>query len=200
MSKPTVGDRKKLKRLTRYLVGRPRVVSQFKNQRRQEGMDGYSDSDWAGCRRTAKSTSGGVVMLGGHCLKSWSSTQKSITLSSGESELVAAVKMCTELVGLAQLAYDWGIDLGCRVHVDSSAALGVAHRRGNGKLRHAKVGLLWIQEKVDEEEISMVKVRGEDNPADMMTKNLNSRKIDQFTAAIGQMVREGRAEASCELG
>ena len=87
-------------------------------------------------------------MLGGHCLKSWSSTQKSITLSSGEAELVAAVKMCTEVIGITQLARDWGVELEGRIYVDSSAAIGVAKRRGNGKLRHVRVGLLWIQERI----------------------------------------------------
>ena len=50
-------------------------------------------------------------MLGSHCLKSWSSTQQSITLSSGEAELVAAVKMCTEVIGISQLARGWGVEL-----------------------------------------------------------------------------------------
>ena len=35
----------------------------------------YSDSDWAGCLKTRKSTSGGALMLGGHCIKSWSTAQ-----------------------------------------------------------------------------------------------------------------------------
>ena len=77
-------------------------------------------------------------------MKSWSATQRSITLSSGEAELVAAVKLSTGLIGIAQLAHDWGHDYDCKVYVDSSAALGVAHRRGNGKMSHGKVGMLWV--------------------------------------------------------
>ena len=50
---------------------------------------GYSDSDWAGCRTTGKSTSGGLVMVGRHLIKSWSRTEDSVTLSSAEAELVA---------------------------------------------------------------------------------------------------------------
>ena len=111
MSKPTRGDKRKLKRLVRYVSGCPRVVWKYRFQGRQKEVSGYSDSDWAGCKRTSKSTSGGAIMLGGHCLKSWSSTQKSITLSSGEAELVAAVKMCTEVIGITQLARDWGVEL-----------------------------------------------------------------------------------------
>ena len=65
---------------------------------------------------------------------SWASTQKNITLSSAEAELVAAVKMSTELIGMTQLADDWGIQIKGKVHIDSSAAIGVVQRQGCGKL------------------------------------------------------------------
>ncbi len=199
MAKPTVGDKRKLKRLARYLVGRPRLVSRYDWQERQGELTGYSDSDWAGCKRTARSTSGGAIMAGGHLLKSWSATQRSITLSSGEAELVAAVKMSTELIGMTQLAADWGIHCRGRVLVDSSAAIGAAQRKGNGKLRHVRVGMFWIQEKVEEGELVLSKVRGEDNPADAMTKNVNQDKISKFTRMMCQDFRDGRADQSLEL-
>ena len=62
MSSPSEADKRRLRRLGRFLVERPRVVSEFRWQGRMEEVSGYSDSDWAGCRRTAKSTSGGVLM------------------------------------------------------------------------------------------------------------------------------------------
>ncbi len=121
-------------------------------------------------------------MIGGHCVKSWSSTQKSITLSSGEAELVAAVKTSTEVLGLIQLAHDWGVDAEARVFVDSSAAVGVVHRKGNGKLRHVKVGMLWIQEKVEDGEMEVLKVKGDENPADLMTKHLPVKNSSSICA------------------
>jgi hypothetical protein len=151
MATPTRGGWRKLKRLGRYLVGKPRAILRYDLQERQTKITGFSDSDWAGCKRTAKSTSGGIIMKGSHLIKSWSSTQKSITLSSGEAELVAAVKTCTGLIGISQLMRDWGKEVEGEVYVDSNAAIGTAMRRGNGKLRHVRVGILWIQEKVAEE-------------------------------------------------
>ena len=61
MSKPTVGGWKRMKRLARYLLAHPRTVIKYAWQRREEEMEGFSDSDWAGCRRSGKSTSGGVI-------------------------------------------------------------------------------------------------------------------------------------------
>ena len=174
MANPTIGSWRQLKRLARYLKKRPRAVVKFDFQERSHTVDGYSDSDWAGCRRTARSTSGGPLILGNHFIKSWSSTQKNITLSSAEAELVASVKVCGETVGLVQLAADWGLDMKGKIHVDSSAAIGIAHRRGNGKLRHVNVGSLWIQEFVEEEEILKCEVPGAENIADILTKHVGA--------------------------
>ncbi len=107
--------------------------------------------------------------------------------------------MSTELIGMTQLAADRGMTYPSRVFVDSSAAAGAAQRKGNGKLRHVRVGLLWIQEKVEEGELDLSKVRGEDNPADAMTKNVCQDKIITFTKMMSQEFRGGRADASLEL-
>ena len=200
MATPTVGDRRKLKRLARYLLERPRMVSRFDFQGEQGEVSGYSDSDWAGCRRTAKSTSGGAIMRGGHCLKTWSSTQKSITLSSGEAELVAAVKMSAEMIGLAQLLEDWGVEMEARVYVDSSAAIGIVQRKGNGKMRHVRVGMLWIQERVEDGDLAVTKVDGKENPADAMTKHLPAKTMDGLLDRMRQERRDGRASHSLETG
>jgi hypothetical protein len=199
MSCPTVGDWRKLKRLGRYLRSKPRVISKFRWQCRRSEVTGFSDSDWAGCRRTAKSTSGGLLMVGSHCVKSWSTTQKSVTLSSGEAELVACVKLSAELLGMLQLLRDWGLDMEGRVMVDSAAAIGVVSRRGNGKLRHVKVGMLWIQERVEDGDLKIDKVKGEENPADLMTKHVPVKKITQFMQDISQDFEGGRAEWSLKI-
>ena len=41
---------------------------------------------------------------------------------------------------------------------DSSAAIAISQRRGCGKLRHIRVGELWIQEKILEKELEVKKV------------------------------------------
>ena len=52
----------------------------------------YVGSGWAGCRRTRKSTSGGVIDFGDVAVRGWSSNQAVIALSSGEAEYYAALK------------------------------------------------------------------------------------------------------------
>ena len=59
MSAPTELGGTALKRLGRYLVGHKRLVFEYPWQE-ASGFDIYSDTDWAGCLKTRKSTSGGV--------------------------------------------------------------------------------------------------------------------------------------------
>ena len=93
MSKPNLNDWRALKKLCRYLRGRPRLRQRTMPERGPPGtLDVYVDYDWAGCRETRKSTNGGVLVVRGMCLKVWSSTQTVVARSSGEAEYCAAVK------------------------------------------------------------------------------------------------------------
>ena len=187
MAMPIVGAWKQLKPLERHAKEGPRVVLKFGFQERTSISDGSSDSDWAGCRQTARSTCGGVLMIRNHMLKSWSSTQRTVTLSSAEAELVATVKLFGESIGLTQLAAAGRIPLVGHVHVESSAVIGIANRKGNGKLRHVKVGTLWIQELVEDEEIILRKVEGENNVADILTKNVGVATLDKHAESMSMI-------------
>ena len=75
MATPTTTHWHRLKRLGRYLVGSGRTAMHFHWQGHESEVTGYSDSDWAGCRVTGRSTSGGALMIGGHFIKGCSRTQ-----------------------------------------------------------------------------------------------------------------------------
>ncbi len=62
MFRPTEQALQGLKRVGRYLEGQPRVLYEYRWQT-AEGLEVYSDTDWAGCARTRKSTSGGCLMV-----------------------------------------------------------------------------------------------------------------------------------------
>ena len=99
MAKPTRLHWHKLERLGRYLLENRRTILRYDWQGQEPEITGYSDSDWAGCRVTGKSTSGGTVMVGSHCVKGWARTPNHVTLSSAEAELIAQVKFSSELLG-----------------------------------------------------------------------------------------------------
>ena len=52
MSKPTTGSWRRLVRIGRYLRNRPRAVWKYNLQTKQDTLKVYTDSNWAGCRRS----------------------------------------------------------------------------------------------------------------------------------------------------
>jgi hypothetical protein len=195
MSAPRAADLRALSRVARYLVGAARVVYEYPWQCRPV-LRAYTDSDFAGCVATRRSTSGGAVMLGTHLLKHWASTQKKITLSSGEAELGAVVRGFSEALGLQSVARDLGVELRPEVHADSSAAIGICNRCGIGKVRHLAVAQLWAQDLVRSKACRLFKVLGTENPADLMTKPLARSEIDGHLGRLGLSRATGRAETA----
>ena len=87
-------------------------------------------------------------------------------------------------------------DLGCKVRLvvctDSSAAKGMASRRGLGKVRHVEVNQLWVQEKVGSGEVELRKVEGSKNIADALTKHVDGDSLCNHMRSTGQTKEAGR--------
>ena len=120
-----------------------------------EGIDVYSDTDWSDCLRTRRSASGGCVMVGKHCILTWSFTQPLVILSPGEAEFYGLVKAAGTGLGHQSLMRDIGLELPVCVWTDFSAALGIASRSGLGRLGHRETHTLWVQAKVRKGAISV---------------------------------------------
>ena len=108
--------------IARYLRYRPRLVLKYDYHPEGEGLTGYSDSDYAGCVATRRSTSGGCIMTGRSLLKSWCRQQKVVALSSAEAETYALVAASCDVLGLQARARDLGIHLQGELFTDASAA------------------------------------------------------------------------------
>ena len=92
-------------------------------------LDVLTDSDWAGGRTSRKSTSGGAIMIGQHCLKTWFKTQAIIAKSSAEAELYGVVRGATESLGMSTLIKDLGgSQLQIQLHLDATAAKGISRK------------------------------------------------------------------------
>ncbi len=87
---------------------------------------------------------------------------------------------------------DYDEKLHARIHTDSVAAKAVASRRGLGRSRHLDTRLLWVQQRVRNKDMTMLKVHGKGNLGDLATKVQNLPTILKLMNAMGYYFREGR--------
>ena len=121
-------------------------------------------------------------MLGEHCIKTWCSTQGALALSSAEAEFYSMVEGVMRSYGVAGLAEELGMEVsevGVNLFTDSSAAKAFACRRGVGKMRHMQVRWLWLQEEVRRGRVKVYKIKGTENPADLLTKYLSVKEVEE---------------------
>lgn len=141
MARPTARGWTNLKKAARYLKEHPQVKYEYYEAEEQDVQTvvGYSDSDWAGCKKSRRSMSGGLATLGGAVLKSWANRQATVALSSGEAEFHAASKAAAELIAVRSMMEDLGWSCGIKLYVDATVAQSMANRQGIGKIRHLEV-------------------------------------------------------------
>ena len=115
-----------------------------------------------------------------------------IALSSGKSEFYGIVKGASNALGIAGVLSDLGIELHVVISTDSSAAKGIANRRGLGEVRHIELSELWVQDQVAKGRITIYKIDGSENSSDSLTKHSCGDRISQTIRYCSQHIAPGR--------
>ena len=87
-----------------------------------------------------------------------------------------------------------------RIRTDASAAKGIAIRKGLGKVRHIEVNQLWLQDRVAAGEIEIMKVKGEINWADALTKYVDGDTLKRHAKYVGIEISSDRHEIMPGIG
>ena len=135
--------------------------------------------------------------MGGGNIKHWAKTQSTIALSSGEAELNGIGAGIAQGLGIQSICKDLGYVYKLRVHTDATAAIGIARRRGMGKIRHLDTTDLWVQEVVRSGRVELCKVLGAENPADIFTKYVERPLLIKMLDKMNMQQLPGRA--ACAL-
>ena len=191
---PTMQSVAKCKHLLRYWIGtrmcvlRLRPSYQLANGNCAVDINVYVDSDWAGCSKTRKSTSGSTVNVLGCNVVSAARTQGTLALSSGEAELYAIGQGVSEALFVRSMLLE--SKLAKKVNViartDSTAGKSMATRFGTGKkTKHVELRFLYVQNLVQMGLLRMAKIEGTRNPADLMTKYVATDVLQRLKAHIG---------------
>ena len=137
-------------------------------------LEGYSDSDWAGCAETRKSHTGWMVRVGGS-LVSWYSRRQGIwAQSTCEAEYVAACSLANEVVWWRRLCEDMGYGMQGPVTMwcDNRATVSLADHEGKfDAVKHIQLRYHIVR---DYQKRGLIKVQWRRSTkmwADILTKN-----------------------------
>ncbi|WVZ01479.1 hypothetical protein V8G54_027548 [Vigna mungo] len=169
-----------LKWMLRYIRGSLGTGLSFQNNFQGGGyIEGFVDSDFAGCMDTRKSRSGYVFTLFGTAV-SWRSTLQSVVaLSTTEAEYYALAEGVKEALWLKGLVRELGFDQkSVCVHCDSQSAIHLAnHQIYHSRTKHIDVKLHFVRSIVESGDVQICKIASEENPADMLTKPLAKERF-----------------------
>ena len=193
---PTQKSVERLKRLVRYLRHKPRMVWHYDYQPVSSDLVVCVDTDFAGCQVTRRSTSGGAMFRGRHLLRHWSKTQTTVALSSAEAELTGICTGASQGIGMRSMMRDLGFQWNLVVRSDAAAAIGICKRRGLGKVRHLATADLWVQDHIRTGDFTLNKILGSENPADILTKNVDKTLLAKHLEVMQLREEDGRAESA----
>lgn len=179
MEKPTVQDWNQIKRIFRYLRG---TVDYGIIYSKAEELKVYSDADFAGDKRTRRSTTGIVAIFSGGPISWTSQLQKVVATSTTEAEIISASEGAKELVWLKRLLSEL-IEMPGEVlptlYVDNASAIKLAknpeyHRRS----KHIEVRHFYVRERFLNGELKLEHIDGKDQLADLLTKPLERIRFE----------------------
>ncbi|GJT69951.1 retrovirus-related pol polyprotein from transposon TNT 1-94 [Tanacetum coccineum] len=146
----------------------------------------FSDADYAGCKATFKSTSGGAQFLG-EKLVSWSSKKQDCTaLSTAEAEYVSLSTCCAQVLWMRTQLTDYGFHFNkILIYCDSKSAIAIScNPVQHSRTKHIVVRYHFIKEHVEKGTIELYFVKMYYQLADLFTKAL---PVDRFTYLVRRL-------------
>ncbi|GKC68418.1 retrovirus-related pol polyprotein from transposon TNT 1-94 [Tanacetum coccineum] len=184
-AKPTEKHLKEVKRIFRYLQGTVNTGLWYTKDSGFE-LTGFSDADYAGCKDTFKSTSGGAQFLG-EKLVSWSSKKQDCTaLSTAEAEYVSLSACCAQVLWMRTQLTDYGFHFNkIPIYCDSKSAIAIScNPVQHSRTKHIAVRYHFIKEHVEKGTIELYFVKTDYQLADIFTKAL---PVDRFKYLVRRL-------------
>ena len=177
------------KRVIRYLY---RTKDYMLTYRKLDQLEiiGYSDSDFARCRDSMKSTSGYIYLLAGGAI-SWKSVKQSIVASSTMAvEFVACYEASNHGIRLQNFVTGLGImddiERPLKLFCDNkSTVLYSNNNRSSTKSKFIDIKFLVVKERVQSGLISIEHIGTNSMIADPLTKGLPPKVFHEHTAHMG---------------
>ncbi|GKE02426.1 retrovirus-related pol polyprotein from transposon TNT 1-94, partial [Tanacetum coccineum] len=149
-------------------------------------LTGFSDADYAGCKDTLKSTSGGAQFLG-EKLVSWSSKkQDCMALSTAKAEYVSLSACCAQVLLMRTQLTNYGFHFNkIPIYCDSKSAIAISYNPiQHSTMKHIVVCYHFIKEHVEKGTIELYFFKTDYQLADLFTKAL---PVDRFNYLVRRL-------------
>nr|GFA57107.1 retrovirus-related Pol polyprotein from transposon TNT 1-94 [Tanacetum cinerariifolium] len=150
-------------------------------------LTGFSDADYAGCKDTFKSTSGGAQFLG-EKLVSWSSKKQDCTaLSTAEAKYVSLSACCAQVLWIQTQLTNYGFRFNkILIYCDSKSAIAIScNPVQHSRTKHIAIRYHFIKEHVEKGTIKLYFVKTDYQLADIFTKALPMDRFNYLVRRLG---------------
>lgn len=162
-----------VKRILRYLKGTIDYSISYEKSSSIFKLVGYTDSDYAGCIETRKSTSGYIFVLG-NAPVTWSSQRQGVVAQSTcEAEYIALGLGAKEAIWLKSLMNELGFEQRpVEINVDNQSAIKlVKNPEFHKRSKHIDIKFHFVRDLCLKGDIKIVYVDSKNQIADMLTKS-----------------------------
>lgn len=170
---------KAAKRVLRYLKHSEDFGIKFYPLGTWNRVIGYVDADWGGCKIDRRSYTGFCFEMSGGCISWESRKQRTVALSSVESEYMGLTEATKEALYLRNFLKEIGMkpDSPIALMNDSQGAQFLANNAASSsRSKHIDLRYHFIRDVIKEGKIEVGYVPTERMPADILTKALNKEK------------------------
>ncbi|OIW12294.1 hypothetical protein TanjilG_06083 [Lupinus angustifolius] len=187
VAKPNATHHNAALRVIRYIKGSP-AVGLFFHKTSIVQLKAYSDSDWATCPDTRRSTIGFCIYLGTSLISWKSKKQKTVSRSSCEAEYRAMTITSCEITWLTYLLEDlqFSFNLCALLYCDNQSAIYIAtnpifHER----TKHIELDCHTTREKCTTSKIKLLPFPSHLQLAKALTKPLGSKDYSSIQSKLG---------------
>lgn len=174
-------------RILRYLKGSI-DCGILLSSKRSLSLKGFTDSDWAGCPTTRRSTTGYFTMLGNSPISWKSKKQPTVSRSSAEAEYRAMANLASELQWLHYLFSDLGLlhTQPIPLYCDNQAAIHISENPVfHERTKHIELDCYFVRENILSGLLKPQHISSTNQLADVFTKPLGAEQFRRLINKLG---------------
>lgn len=192
-----------VKRILKYVKGTVTHGIWFPGEHEKIRINAYSDADFAGDKRTRKSTSGFIVKVADATVVWGSQKQKSVALSTMESEYIAASQTSKELIWsdrLLKTLVTSKVEVPI-IHIDNQSAINfIKNPQISRNSKHIEVRYHFVKDHYERKDFEIEYVNTNEQIADIMTKPLSKQRFEYLRSKINVISKKEAADMSTQSG